>query len=71
MEPLEDQLVEAKNWEFAQTLSGKENPMNKTSVKGSQFEQSAARVLRCLCRLRRDALRAFGDAALRRPHDDR
>ncbi|MGI6507387.1 MAG: pyruvate:ferredoxin (flavodoxin) oxidoreductase [Saccharofermentanales bacterium] len=39
MEPLEDQLVEAKNWEFAQTLSGKENPMNKTSVKGSQFEQ--------------------------------
>ncbi len=39
MEPLEDQIVEAKNWEFAQTLSSKENPMNKTSVKGSQFEQ--------------------------------
>ncbi|HHX19073.1 MAG TPA: pyruvate:ferredoxin (flavodoxin) oxidoreductase [Clostridiaceae bacterium] len=39
MEPLEDQLVEANNWEFAQTLSSKENPMNKTSVKGSQFEQ--------------------------------
>lgn len=39
MEPLEDQLVEAKNWEFALTLSSKENPMNKTSVKGSQFEQ--------------------------------
>ncbi|MBP6136995.1 MAG: pyruvate:ferredoxin (flavodoxin) oxidoreductase [Clostridiaceae bacterium] len=39
MRPLEDQLAETKNWEFAETLSAKENPMNKTSVKGSQFER--------------------------------
>lgn len=39
MQPLEDQLEETKNWEFTETLSAKENPMNKTSVKGSQFER--------------------------------
>ncbi|ABY95478.1 MULTISPECIES: pyruvate:ferredoxin (flavodoxin) oxidoreductase [Thermoanaerobacter] len=38
MKPLETQMEEAKNWEYAMTLSPKENPMNKETVKGSQFE---------------------------------
>ncbi|MEG2058446.1 MAG: pyruvate:ferredoxin (flavodoxin) oxidoreductase [Lachnospiraceae bacterium] len=36
---LESQRSEADNWEYAVALSPKENPMNKFSVKGSQFEQ--------------------------------
>lgn len=39
MSPLEDQVKEMENWEYAMTLSKKENPMNKFTVKGSQFEQ--------------------------------
>ena len=39
MKPLETQLHEAKNWEYAMTLSPKPNPMSKETVKGSQFEQ--------------------------------
>ncbi|NLB50285.1 MAG: pyruvate:ferredoxin (flavodoxin) oxidoreductase [Clostridiaceae bacterium] len=39
MEPLEDHMLEADHWEFAQTLSKKPNPMSKTTVKGSQFER--------------------------------
>jgi pyruvate-ferredoxin/flavodoxin oxidoreductase len=39
MEPLEDHLVEADNWEFAMSLKPKPNPMNTKSVKGSQFEK--------------------------------
>ena len=36
MEPLDTQLCEAENWDFAMTLKEKE-PMAKTTVKGSQF----------------------------------
>ncbi len=36
MEPLETQLGEAENWDFAMTLEEKE-PMSRNTVKGSQF----------------------------------
>ncbi|MDD2533491.1 MAG: pyruvate:ferredoxin (flavodoxin) oxidoreductase [Eubacteriales bacterium] len=39
MEPIEKNMEQASNWEFAQTLSIKPNPVNKETVKGSQFEQ--------------------------------
>ncbi len=40
MEPLEEHLVEADYWKFAQEeVALKANPMKKTTVKGSQFEQ--------------------------------
>lgn len=37
--PLDSQMDEMKNWEYSLELSHKENPMDKFSVKGSQFEQ--------------------------------
>ena len=39
MKPIADNMIQADNWEFAQTLSAKPNPMTKDTVKGSQFEQ--------------------------------
>ncbi len=39
MKSLESQMPEQPNWDYALTLSEKPNPMNKFSVKGSQFEQ--------------------------------
>ena len=39
MKPTETQLAEQENWNYALTLSKKENPMNKMTLKGSQFEQ--------------------------------
>jgi pyruvate-ferredoxin/flavodoxin oxidoreductase len=39
MKPLESQLAEAQNWDYATKLSPKENPMNADSLKGSQFEK--------------------------------
>ena len=39
LESLESQMDEMKNWEYSLELSHKENPMDKFSVKGSQFEQ--------------------------------
>lgn len=39
MEPIDTQISQAENWEYAINLSHKENPMNKNTVKGSQFEQ--------------------------------
>lgn len=39
MIPRETQDNEIKNWEYAVKLSFKGNPMNKSTVKGSQFEQ--------------------------------
>ena len=39
MEPLESQMPEQANWDYCLTLSKKENPMDKFTVKGSQFEQ--------------------------------
>ena len=39
MKPIEEQMVEADRWEYMQTVSQKPNPMNKNTVKGSQFEQ--------------------------------
>ncbi len=39
MEPIEKHMEQASNWEFASTLSIKPNPLNKETVKGSQFEQ--------------------------------
>ena len=39
MVPLATQEAEAANWEYAMSLSPKKNPMDKASVKGSQFEQ--------------------------------
>jgi pyruvate-ferredoxin/flavodoxin oxidoreductase len=39
MKPIETQLAEATNWEFAiEKITHKPNPMNTGSVKGSQFE---------------------------------
>ncbi|WKV09910.1 pyruvate:ferredoxin (flavodoxin) oxidoreductase [Thermoanaerobacterium sp. CMT5567-10] len=39
MKPLETQLDQAKNWEYAMSLSHKENPLGTDTVKGSQFEK--------------------------------
>ncbi|NLK21185.1 MAG: pyruvate:ferredoxin (flavodoxin) oxidoreductase [Epulopiscium sp.] len=39
MKPIETQTKEIENWEYAMTLSKKENPLNTATVKGSQFEQ--------------------------------
>ena len=39
MKPLETQTKEIENWEYAMTLSKKENPLAIDTVKGSQFEQ--------------------------------
>jgi len=39
MKPIETQLAEASNWEYAtEKVTVKANPMNKSSIKGSQFE---------------------------------
>jgi pyruvate-ferredoxin/flavodoxin oxidoreductase len=38
MKPLNTQREQIKNWEYCLTLPKKENPMNVSSVKGSQFE---------------------------------
>jgi pyruvate-ferredoxin/flavodoxin oxidoreductase len=38
MKPAAEQQVEIDNWDYAQTLSVKENLMNAETVKGSQFE---------------------------------
>ncbi len=39
MVPLHTQYDEAANWDYSMTLSKKENPLSKDTVKGSQFEQ--------------------------------
>ena len=39
MEPIDDHMNEIVNWEYAETVSHKANPMKKTTVKGSQFEE--------------------------------
>lgn len=39
MQPLEQQAGEAINWDYAVSLSEKDNPMGLTTVKGSQFQQ--------------------------------
>ena len=39
MEPLESQMHEQPNWDYLVSLPVKENPMDKFSVKGSQFER--------------------------------
>ncbi|MDP4088836.1 MAG: pyruvate:ferredoxin (flavodoxin) oxidoreductase, partial [Bacillota bacterium] len=39
MKPLDTQLTKQVAFEYAQKVSPKKNPMNKNSVKGSQFEQ--------------------------------
>ena len=38
MKPVETQLDKQKYWDYAITLPRKENPMNKFTVRGSQFE---------------------------------
>lgn len=38
MKPIETQLDKQKYWDYAITLPRKENPMNKFTVRGSQFE---------------------------------
>ena len=39
MEPLESQMHEQPNWDYLVNLPVKENPMDKFSVKGSQFQR--------------------------------
>ena len=39
MEPLESQMHEQPNWDYLVSLPEKKNPMNKFTVKGSQFER--------------------------------
>lgn len=39
MKPLETQLHEVNNWDYAESLSVKENPMSSENLKGSQFEK--------------------------------
>lgn len=38
MEPIETQMSEIENWDYAMALSIKENPLGVESIKGSQFE---------------------------------
>ncbi|SMC79612.1 pyruvate:ferredoxin (flavodoxin) oxidoreductase [Sporomusa malonica] len=38
MEPIGSQMAQADLWDYAMTLSKKPNPVNKETVKGSQFE---------------------------------
>ncbi|MDD4095056.1 MAG: pyruvate:ferredoxin (flavodoxin) oxidoreductase [Oscillospiraceae bacterium] len=38
MAPLKEHMDEADNWDFAMTVSVKDNPTNKKTIKGSQFE---------------------------------
>lgn len=39
MAPIDTQEAEIANWEYAMTLSPKENPMKADTLKGSQFQQ--------------------------------
>lgn len=39
MKPIETQEAEIAKWDYVSALPTKENPMSKTSVKGSQFEK--------------------------------
>lgn len=39
MKPIETQTQEIENWDYAVTLSVKDNPLNPNTVKGSQFEE--------------------------------
>ncbi|PKK40285.1 Pyruvate-flavodoxin oxidoreductase [Clostridiaceae bacterium JG1575] len=39
MKPIESQMHETENWDYAMSLKPKANPMNKFTLKGSQFEQ--------------------------------
>ena len=39
MKPIESQMPEQANWEYSLSLSPKENPMDKFTVRGSQYEQ--------------------------------
>ncbi len=39
MEPIDSQMSEQNNWDYAMSLSDKENPMPNTTVKGSQFNK--------------------------------
>lgn len=39
MKPIATQLSKEQNWDYAMKLSPKQNPVNKMTVKGSQFEQ--------------------------------
>ncbi|MBQ2752744.1 MAG: pyruvate:ferredoxin (flavodoxin) oxidoreductase [Firmicutes bacterium] len=39
MKPAAAELDESRNWEYALSVSHKENPMSPATVKGSQFEQ--------------------------------
>ncbi len=39
MQPLESQLAKSAYWDYTVQLTPKANPMNKLTVKGSQFEQ--------------------------------
>ena len=39
MKPIAENMIQEDNWNHAQTLSWKPNPMSKETVKGSQFEQ--------------------------------
>ena len=39
MKPIEEHLVEAENWDYMIKLPRKSNPMKKSIIKGSQFEQ--------------------------------
>jgi pyruvate-ferredoxin/flavodoxin oxidoreductase len=39
MKPLDTQLNQVELWDYAMTVKTKTNPMNKLTVKGSQFEQ--------------------------------
>ena len=39
MRPIEEEMPQQLCWDYSLTLSPKENPMNKFTVKGSQYEQ--------------------------------
>ncbi len=39
MKPIDSQMDKLPRWEYSRTLSPKANPMNKSSVKGTQFEE--------------------------------
>ena len=71
MKDAETQAAEEANWEYAMKLPDFDLPVNRNTVKGSQFLQPAVRVLRRVRRLRRNPVCQAAHPAVRRSYDHR
>ena len=70
MQPLESQEDQQPVFDYMVAKVAEKKELQDFTVKGSQFRQPHARVLRLLRRLRRDELCPPDHAAVRRSHDD-